>query len=130
MSTYPGQCVTVANVTFSHPGGGTGVAQAFQYRYEFNTIRLFGLNDNTTYLLMTRPLGTASLVHTIISGINLTRGSKSRLVGGCVQGGLTVSAPGFSITINNAILVRTEGRVSIESFSFNDVATYVFFEYT
>ncbi|MEM2003813.1 MAG: hypothetical protein QXQ37_04085 [Nitrososphaerota archaeon] len=130
--TYSGQPIVVTDVVFSHPAGGQGVAQAFQYRYEFNTIRLFGLNTPVTFMIFTRPLGTASFVHVVLYGENFNYGRKNNtLISNLgVKGPLTVSSNNFNFTATDAIFVRAEGRITIESFSFNEVAVFVFFNYT
>lgn len=128
--SYSGQCVTVADITFSHPAGGTGVAQTFQFRYEFNTLTLYGLNTRTTYVIFTRPRGSASLVHAIISGTNFNYGNKSTPMTTCQQGALSVTTTNYSFLAQDAILVRNEGRATIESFVFTDIVTFLFFNYT
>lgn len=125
MPNYSGQCLTVDNIIFTNPAGVSGVAQSFQFRYEFNTITLFGLNTLTTYVILTRPRGTASIVHALVEA-----GHTKSVFNTCKKGSLTVSAPGYSFATTDAILLRTEGRVTIESFIFNDITTYMFFSYT
>jgi hypothetical protein len=128
---YSGQCVTVENVTINSNIFGTGVAQAFQFRYEFGIVRLFGLNTKKTFVVMTRPVGSGSIVHAVIAG-SYAEGQKTPALTACKQGNVNITAYGgnWSFSTNDAILVRTEGRITIESFTFNDTASFLFFNYT
>lgn len=127
MAIYSGQCVTADNVTFVNPAGSHGVAQSFQYRYDFASITLYGLNTTTSYLVLARPKGTASLVNALVEA-----GMQKTQFNTCLKGTLSVSAGNgsFQFSTPDAILVRTEGRITIESFVFNDISTYMFFSYT
>lgn len=130
LGSYKGECYTVDKITISGPGIDMGVAQVFNYRYEFKLSTLYGLNTLSTYVIFTRPNGVALAAHAITGGS--AAAGKPTKYSLCSKGNLVVTGigSGASFSCSDAILARVEGKVTVENFIFFDSISWIFFNYT
>ena len=130
LGNYKGECFTVDKVTITGPGVNLGVAQGFSYRYEFKLSTLYGLNTLSTYVVFTRPNGVAAAVHVIVGGSGAMGGLTKYSI--CNKGALSVSGTGINASFSSpdAILARTEGKITVDNFLFVDNVSWIFFNYS